>query len=158
YAREAGTRLKTLDANIVIALRQTVPAPAGAADGPDACDRLAASPLDNERPRNVAGVELSKIPVIEAARACDEAMRRAPREARFPLQAARVAIARSDYGTARALYEKASELGSPLAMYSLGLLYAEGKTGPADYAEARRWYAKAVALNLAFAMPELAAL
>jgi hypothetical protein len=153
YAREAGTRLQALDANIVIAMRQTVPA-----DGTNACDRLAASPLDNERPKNVAGVELSKIPVIEAARACDEAMRRAPREARFPLQAARVAIARSDYGTARALYEKASELGSPLAMYSLGLLYAEGKMGPADYAEARRWYAKAVALNLAFAMPELAAL
>src|SRR5215467_4293090 len=158
YAREAGMRLQALDGNIVIASRQTVASPTGAADGTDACDRLAASPLDNGRLKNVAVVDLSKIPVTEAARACDEAMRRAPREARFPFQAARVAIARSDYGTARALYEKASELGSPLAMYSLGLLYAEGKMGPADYAEARRWYAKAVALSLAFAMPELAAL
>jgi hypothetical protein len=155
YAREAGTRLQTLDANIVIASRQTTAPPGG---GADACDHLAASPLDHGRPQDVAGVDLGKIPVIEAARACDEAMRRVPAEARFPYQAARVALARTDYATARALYEKASVLGSPLAMYSLGLLYAEGKIGPADYVEARRWYAKAVSLNSAFAMPELAAL
>jgi TPR repeat protein len=158
FAREAGTRLQSLDTNIVIASRQTLPAPAGAADGADACDHLAASPLDTGRPKNVAGVELGKIPVAEAAHACDDAMRRAPREARFPFEAARVAMARSDYATAHALYEKAGELGSPLAMYSLGLLYAEGKFGAADYGEARHWYEKAVARNCAFAMPELAAL
>jgi hypothetical protein len=158
YAREAGTRLQSLDTKIVIASRQTVPAPAGAADGADACDHLAASALDNERPTNVAGVELGKIPVIEAARACDEAMRRAPGEARFPFQAARVALARSDYATARALFEKAGGLGNRLAMYSLGLLYADGKLGTTDYAEARQWYERAAARNCVFAMPELAAL
>jgi uncharacterized protein len=152
HAREAGTRLQTLDANIVVASRQTA-APAG---GVDACDHLAASPLDHGRSQDVAGVELSKIPVIEAAHACDEAMRRAPGEARFPYQAARVALARADYATARALYEKAGMLGSPQAMYSLGLLYKEGKIGPADYTEARHWFMKAVAMNYAVAMAELA--
>jgi hypothetical protein len=157
FAREAGARLQSLNAALVVASRETVAMPA-AADGIDECDRLAASPLDNGRPKNVAGVELSKIPVSAAAQACDDAMRRSPREARFPFEAARIALARSDYKAARELYEKASALGSPLAMYSLGLLYSEGKMGPADHAEARRWYAKAVALNAAFAMPGLAAL
>lgn len=158
YAREAGARLQSLDTTLVIASRETNPAPVGAADGIDDCDRLAASPLDSGRPKDVAGIELSKIPVAAATRSCDEAMRRSPGEARFPFEAARVAIARSDYAAARELYEKASELGSSLAMYSLGLLYAEGKIAPSDYAEARRWYVKAVALNSAFAMPELAAM
>jgi len=162
HAKEAGAKLKSLDTTLVVASRQ--PNPASNPISNDTgnaiaeCDRLAASPLDSVRPKNSAGVELSKIPVAAAGRACDEAMRRSPEVARFPFQAARVAIARADYPAARDLYEKASALGSSLAMYSLGLLYAEGKTVPLDYAEARRWYAKAVGLNSAFAMPELAAL
>jgi hypothetical protein len=155
YAAEARMRAQSLDAPLIVASRQTLPAAAGDVDE---CDRLAASPLDNARPKDVRGVELSKIPVAAATLACDEAMQRSPKEARFPFEAARVAIARSDYAVARELYEKSSALGSPLAMYSLGLLYAEGKIGPADYVEARRWYAKAVVLNSAYAMAELAAL
>jgi uncharacterized protein len=162
HAKEAGAKLKSVDTMHVVASRETNPASNPVTNDTGnamaECDRLAASPLDSARPKNSAGVELSKIPVVAAGRACDEAMRRAPQVPRFPFQAARVAIARADYPAARDLYEKASALGSPLAMYSLGLLYAEGKTVPLDYAEARRWYAKAVALNSAFAMPELAAL
>jgi len=161
-AKEAAAKLKSLDTTLVVASRETNPAsnPISKDTGNAIaeCDRLAASPLDSGRPKNSAGVELSKIPVVAAGRACDEAMRRSPEVARFPFQAARVAIARADYPAARDLYEKASALGSSLAMYSLGLLYAEGKTVPLDYTEARRWYTKAVALNSAYAMPELAAL
>jgi uncharacterized protein len=162
HAKEAGAKLKSLDTTLVVASRETNPASKPLSNDTGnaiaECDRLAASPLDSGRPKNSAGVELSKIPVVAAGRACDEAMRRSPDVARFPFQAARVAIARADYPAARDLYEKASTLGSSLAMYSLGLLYAEGKTVPLDYSEARRWYTKAVALNSAFAMPELAAL
>jgi hypothetical protein len=162
HAKEADTKLKSLDTTadtkVVVPSRQTNPVPADAGDAIADCDRLAASPLDSARPKNTAGVELSKIAVVAAGRACDEAMRRSPEVARFPFQAARVAIARADYAAARDLYEKASALGSSLAMYSLGLLYSEGKIVPLDYAEARQWYTKAVALNSAFAMPELAAL
>ncbi len=158
HAKEAGAKLKSLDTTLVVASRQTNPLSNDTGNAIAECDRLAASPLDSGRPKNSAGVELSKIPVVAAGRACDEAMRRSPEVARFPFQAARVAIARADYPAARDLYEKASTLGSSLAMYSLGLLYAEGKTVPLDYTEARRWYAKAVALNSAYAMPELAAL
>jgi uncharacterized protein len=162
HAKEAEARLKSLDATLVVASRETNPATSplsnDAGDAIAECDRLAASPLDSARPKNTAGVELSKIPVAAAGRACDEAMRRSPQAARFPFQAARVAFARGDYAAARELYEKASALGSSLAMYSLGLLYAEGKAVPLDYAEARSWYTKAVALKSAFAMAELAAL
>src|SRR5579871_61761 len=161
HAKEAATRLRSLDATLVVASRETHPAAnpvSNDGDATAACDQLAASPLDSARPKNTAGVELSKIPVAAAGRACDEAMQRSPQAARFPFQAARVAFARGDYAAARELYEKAAALGSSLAMYSLGLLYAEGKAVPLDYAEARRWYAKAVALKSAFAMAELAAL
>ena len=156
HAKEAGTKLKSLDTTFVVASRETNPVSNDAAKATADCDRLAASPLDSGRAKN--GVELSKIDVVAAGRACDEAMRRSPAVARFPFQAARVAIARADYAAARQFYEKASALGSSLAMYSLGLLYSEGKIVPLDYTEARRWYAKAIGLNSAFAMAELASL
>jgi len=158
HAKEAGTKLKSLDTTFAVASRETNPVSNDAASATAECDRLAASPLDSGRAKNAAGVELSKIAVVAAGRACDEAMRRSPAVARFPFQAARVAIARADYAAARQLYEKASALGSSLAMYSLGLLYSEGKIVPLDYAEARRWYTKAIGLNSAFAMAELASL
>jgi tetratricopeptide (TPR) repeat protein len=156
HAKEAGTKLKSLDTTFAVASRETNPVSNDAANATAECDRLAASPLDSGRAKN--GVELSKIDVVAAGRACDEAMRRSPAVARFPFQAARVAIARADYAAARQLYEKASALGSSLAMYSLGLLYSEGKIVPLDYTEARRWYTKAIGLNSAFAMAELASL
>jgi tetratricopeptide (TPR) repeat protein len=162
HAKQAEARLRSLDATLVASSPQTNPSTNPVSN--DAvnviaeCDRLAASPLDSGRPKNTAGVALSKIPVVAAGQACEEAMRRSPQVARFPFQAARVAIARGDHAAARELYEKASALGSSLAMYSLGLLYSEGKIVPLDHAEARRWYAKAVALKSAFAMAELAAL
>jgi uncharacterized protein len=161
HAKEAEARLKSLGATLVAPSRETNAATNvvsnDAVNAIAECDRLAASPLNSGRPKNT-GVELSKIPVVVAGSACEEAMRRSPQVARFPFQAARVAIARGDYAAAHELYEKASALGSSLAMYSLGLLYSEGKIVPLDYAEARRWYAKAVALKSAFAMAELAAL
>lgn len=162
HAKEAEARLKSLDATLVAPSRETnVSTKPVANDDVNAiaeCDRLAASPLASGRQNNTAGVELSKIRVVAASRACEEAMRRSPQVARFAFQAARVAIARGDYAAAHELYEKASALGSSLAMYSLGLLYSEGKIVPLDYVEARTWYAKAVALKSAFAMAELAAL
>jgi len=158
HAGEARAKQKSLDTKVAVVTRKLVADPIDVPNSANECDRLAASPLDRGRPKNVAGVELSKISLVTAARACDAAMRQAPNVARFPFQAARVAIAGGDHAAALKLYEKASALGSSLAMYSLGLLYSEGKIVPLDYAEARQWYGKASALNSAFAMAELAAL
>jgi TPR repeat protein len=156
HAEEARAKLKSLQPRNK-ASRETNPN-VPTTTGGDACDRLAASPLDTERASGVAGVELGKIEISAAEKVCDEAMRRSPQVARFPFQAARVAMARGDSAAALQLYEKASELGSALAMYSLGLIYLEGKIVPQDYAQTRSWYEKAVALNSAFALADLASL
>jgi TPR repeat protein len=156
HAEEARAKLKSLQPRNIPSRETNPDVPTTTAA--DACDRLTASPLDTERANKVAGVELSKIEIGAAESACDEAMRRSPQVARFPFQAARVAMARGDPAAALQLYEKASELGSALAMYSLGLIYLEGKIVPQDYSQGRSWYEKAVALNSTFAMADLAAL
>jgi hypothetical protein len=122
------------------------------------CDRLAASPLEKDLPKKVAGVELNRIDVAAAVAACEEAMRSHPEIARFAFQAGRIALARHDFATAIELYEKASALGSAIAMYDLGRVYAEGKIIAPDYEKARLWYEKAAALNLPYAMADLGAL
>jgi TPR repeat protein len=90
-----------------------------------------------------------------ATNACEQAMRRFPDIARFAFQAGRAAEARKDYSAARALYEKASAIGSPLAMLRLGLLYSEGNGMPIDDAQARVWYEKAAQQNMPSAMLRL---
>ena len=127
-------------------------------DGIEECDRLAASPIDRDLPKQVVGVELSRIDVAKAERACADAMARQPQVSRFAFEAARVAVARGDNAAARRLFETAAGLGNGLAMYSLGLIYAEGRMVPLDYREARRWYQKAVEQNSVFAMADLGVL
>jgi TPR repeat protein len=119
------------------------------------CDRLAASPVDDSRPAGIAGVEVEKIAVERATAACDEALRHYPSVARFALQAGRVADARKDHGRARKLYEAASELGNPVAMFNLGLSYDRGIGIAQDPAEARKWYERAAQRNLHMALLNL---
>jgi hypothetical protein len=156
HASEAQTKLAAL------MQRLDAPAPgrqtASEGDGVEECDRLAASPLDRSLPKRVAGVELKSIDVAAAERACTDAMRRRPEVSRFPFEAARAAIARGDNVAAHRLFETAASLGNALAMYSLGLLHAQGRIANLDYAEARRWYQRAVELNSPYAMTELAVL
>jgi hypothetical protein len=135
-----------------------VPRTAGGGNGIEECDRLAASPLDRSLPNQVAGVELRNINVAVAEPACADAMARRPQVARFPFEAGRIAIARGDNVAAQRLFETAASLGNALAMYSLGLIYAQGQMANLDYSEARRWYQKAVEMNSPHAMAALAAL
>jgi uncharacterized protein len=130
----------------------------GGVDEIHQCDRLAASPLEKDLPKKVAGVELNRIDVAAAVAACEEAMRSHPEIARFAFQAGRIALARHNFATAIQLYEKASALGSANAMYDLGRIYAEGRIVTPDYEKARLWYEKAAALNLPYAMADLGAL
>jgi uncharacterized protein len=122
------------------------------------CDRLAASPLEKDLSKKVTGVELNRIDVAAAGPACEEAMRSHPETARFAFEAGRVALVRHDFASAIQLYEKASSLGSAIAMYDLGRIYAEGKIVAPDYEKARRWYEKAAGLNLPYAIADLAVL
>jgi len=119
------------------------------------CDRLAGAHIERDRARTVAVARRADEPADAAAHACEEAMRRFPDVARFAFQGGRVAEARKDFSAARTLYEKASAIGSPLAMLRLGLLYSEGNGLPVDDGEARRWYEKAAQQDMPSAMVRL---
>jgi uncharacterized caspase-like protein len=119
------------------------------------CDRLAASPLEKKLPGKLTGVELNRIDVAAAGPACEEAMSSHPETARFAFQAGRIALVRHDFATAIQLYEKASSLGSAIAMYDLGRIHADGKIVALDYEKARHWYEKAAALDLPYAIADL---
>ncbi len=105
------------------------------------CDRLAASPFDDER--KSAGVEFDQIDVSRAIPACQDAVNAGYLPAMTHL--ARALAKKGDYTEALRRFEKAAENGNAVAMSSLGSLYANGKGVPQDYAKARDWYEKAVA-------------
>jgi uncharacterized caspase-like protein/uncharacterized protein YdaT len=119
------------------------------------CDRLAGANIERDRARSVAVVQRDDTKSDAATHACEQAMQRFPDVARFAFQAGRAAEARKAYSTARGLYEKASAIGSSLAMVRLGLLYGEGTALPVDYAQARQWYERAASQNIPSAMLRL---
>ena len=120
-----------------------------------ACDRLAASPLDEQRPRGLAGVPTGQIDIVPAIAACDAAMRDYPEVARFRYQAGRIAARQKDYARARELYESAASQGNLVSANNLGTLYYDGNAVAKDYAIARSWFEKAARGGLPLAMSNL---
>ena len=52
-------------------------------------------------------------------------------------------------------YEKAANLGEPLAMNNIGHLYQMGQGVPRDYAQAMKWYRQAANAGLPQAMTNI---
>lgn len=121
------------------------------------CDRLTAQVL---RGISASGGDAGPIKreSQSAKSACESAIARSPDVVRYALQGARAAEAAGDYAGARRLYEKAAELGSGLAMVSLGVLYEAGRGGATNYAKARQKYQLAFALGEARAATRMAVL
>jgi hypothetical protein len=119
------------------------------------CDWLAASPVDEQRPKAVPGVLREQINVAPALAACNEAVSKYPDIARFSFELGRVLLASKDYSAARKQYDRAADLGSTLAMNDIGYLYDKGLGVTQDYAEAIRWYEKAAAAGHSGAMVNL---
>jgi TPR repeat protein len=119
------------------------------------CDRLAASPLDPQRPNGVEGIAFDHIDIVPALAACNDAVSKYPDVARFLFQSGRVAEAQQDYAEARRWYEKAAAAGNAAAMTNLGWLYDNGQGVPQDYVAARHWYEKAAAAGGAQGMVNL---
>jgi tetratricopeptide (TPR) repeat protein len=119
------------------------------------CDRLAAMPYDTGHAADLRGVEIDRIDVAAAGKACDDAIARYPDVARFTFEAGRVASARKDFAEARRLYDKAAAAGYAMAMNNIGALYEGGSGVQRNYAEAVSWYGKAVALGEPIAMVDL---
>jgi hypothetical protein len=116
------------------------------------CDWLAASPVDEQRPKAVPGVLPEQLNVAPALAACNEAVSKYPNVARFSFELGRVLLASKDYSAARKQYDRAADLGSIPAMNNIGYLYDKGLGVAQDYAEAARWYEKAAAAGFPVAM------
>jgi hypothetical protein len=122
------------------------------------CDRLAASPADEQRPRGLAGVRSGQIEIVPALAACGAAMRDFPDVTRFTFQMGRIAYQQKDFGRARELFEKAASRGSLASATNLGVIYSQGNGVPKDLNTGRSWFEKAAAGGLPIAMSALGAL
>jgi hypothetical protein len=76
-----------------------------------ACDRLASSDRDGDRPAPVPGVPTNKIDAKAAVPACEAAVKLAPDDRRILFQLGRSFYAAKDYEHARAFLAKADALG-----------------------------------------------
>ncbi len=119
------------------------------------CDHLAGMPFDTGAPPGLPGVELDKINVAAAAKACNEAIAQYPDVVRFTFEAGRVATARKNFAEALRLYEKAAAAGYAMANNNIGAFYEEGSGVQRNYAELVRWYSKAVAAGEPIAIVDL---
>jgi TPR repeat protein len=117
------------------------------------CDRLAASPYDDDR--TSTGIEFYQIDAARAIPACRQAVAINPNVARLMFQLGRALGMNGDYSEAQGWYERAAAKANALAMINLGNLYAEGLGVSRDYAKAREWFEKAAANDNAIAMTNL---
>lgn len=120
------------------------------------CDRLAASPLDPDRPAGVEGVlETRKIDAAAAVPACETATKTAPNERRLWVNLARsYRSAKNDIAAVPA-YRKAAELGSVFGSYGLGVALRDNPSVQRDPQEARLAIESAARAGLPVAMFEL---
>src|SRR5262249_50389672 len=115
------------------------------------CDRLTASPFDDERKSD--GVELDQIDVSRAIPACTEAANAnsAPAMSRL----ARAFEKKGDYAEALKWLEKAASADDTMGMIDLGAFYMAGLGVARDFAKARELFEKSAAKGNALAMTGL---
>jgi TonB family protein len=94
-----------------------------------ACDLAAASPEDQTRPANIAGIRVDQIDPGVAMPACEAALAADPQKPRLLFQMGRVFEAERDDAQARIYYEKAAAYSYAAAQNSLGALYLDGRGG-----------------------------
>jgi TPR repeat protein len=92
-----------------------------------ACDRVAASPSDANRPAGVEGVET--VDPQTAVAACEAAVAVAPDDPRVWFELGRAHAAAKAYDSARQQFSRASDLGYAAARAILGGFYANGLGG-----------------------------
>jgi len=121
-----------------------------------ACDRLAASPSDSERPPGIAGLEFEDIDAGPAVAACRAALAEQPDNSRLAFELARaIGKAGGASGEAIALMRKAAAAGHAGAMTSLGFAYEKGRGAAPDFALAMNWYRKGAEAGNSAAMHRL---
>jgi TPR repeat protein len=120
------------------------------------CDRLAASPIDPEKPANVAGVEFEQLVATPALSACRAALAAEPNNPRIEFELGRVEMKAGGLDEeALPLFRKAAAVGHAGAMNSLGLAYERGIGVNKDMGEATRWYRRSAEAGNSTAMRRL---
>jgi TPR repeat protein len=122
----------------------------------DACDQLAASPFDPDKPKEVAGAKFEEIDPAKATPACRAAVAERPTNARLLFNLSRSLTKSGDKEEALALLRRAADAGNPAAMNVLASAYQRGNGVARDPAEAARWYRRSAAAGHMGAMVELA--
>jgi TPR repeat protein len=124
--------LKVVPVGAAAALTFVLVLPAFPQDQQDAtlaCDRAAASPSDNKRPLGVPAVFFGSINPQIAIPACQQATTAEPENPRILFQLGRAYAAAKANESARACFQKSSDLGYPQAQANLGAFYAIGRGG-----------------------------
>jgi TPR repeat protein len=120
------------------------------------CDRVAADPVDPDKPADVKGVaEIAPADIATAIKFCKTASA-ASRRALYAL--ARAYAANKQMPDAISTYRKAADKGSTSAMIELGVLLATGAGVAKDEAQARKLFERAAAAGNPRGTTNLAAL
>jgi TPR repeat protein len=136
----------------------------------DDCDRLAASDADPSRPPEVPGVALAGIvDYAQAIQACDDAIKRSPRVARFLHNLARAQLAAATFNDelsdaqrsamlkeSRATFSDAAQRGYVEAIYDLAVLFPDPDAAEEDLEKENKRLKEAADQQYGPAMYELA--
>ncbi len=122
----------------------------------DLCNKLAANPLDTNRPDDVEGTATSKIDPKVAIPACEAARKAAPDDPRIAYQLGRAYHATKAYELARVHYEAAVDAGYLMAINNLAAYYTGGLGVPVDVPRGIAMFEKAANGGLPLAMRNLA--
>jgi TPR repeat protein len=117
------------------------------------CDRYAASDFDKHS--LAPGVPFNKIDPTKAISACEDAVAKAPDDARLVYQLGRAYDANKDFATALGFFRRAADANFALAQVNLGSLYFNGQGVARDYQEAAKWDRLAADQGLAPAQANL---
>lgn len=120
------------------------PALPAAAEGPvAACDRLAAHPLDPERPAGYPGVPFDALDPAPAITACKRALAAEPDNPRLHFELGRALLRAERHAEAATALRRSAEAGYAAGQVGLGMAYGHGWGVPQDFAEAERLYRRA---------------
>jgi TPR repeat protein len=119
----------------------------------EACDRLAAPPLD--RPAPIGGVEFDDLDAVKAVPACRAAVAAQPDNPRLVFELVRSLLKNGDEAEVNAMFRDAAVAGHAAAMNSLAIAYENGRGLPGDIVQAARWYAKSADAGNSAAMIRL---
>jgi TPR repeat protein len=142
---------------IVTVAASVAPAPA-AAQSADLvlCDRIAADPVDPDRPVDVKGVaDIAASDIATAIKFCKNA---ANTSRRAMYQLGRAYAAKGQTAEAVTAWRKAADKGSTSAMVELGVLYGTGAGVARDEAQARKLFERAAQAGNPRGVSNLAAL